>query len=62
VDLWYGMLLVSFLSCQMSVFFFGMRALTSLPLELQFGWGGEWGLLRCRRAPGGAACHLIASL
>jgi hypothetical protein len=43
-----GVLLVSFSFHLVSVW-----VLTSLPLELWFGWGGEWGLSRCWRAPRG---------
>jgi hypothetical protein len=50
----YGMLLISF-------YLFGMRALTSLPLELRFEWGGGGGCLGVRELLG-AANHLIALL
>jgi len=43
-----GMLLASF-----SFHLVSVRALTSLPLELRFGWDGEWGLSQCWRAPRG---------
>ena len=53
-----------FFSCWMSVFYLvSMQALTSLPPELWFGWGGKWGLLWCWRAPRGCSplnCFIAA--